>query len=84
MTNPVIADVRDTVARAIGTVTSATLLVRGFTARIQAAVDAALANGATAEELAPVQAEIDAFDVAASDLAAAVAENAEPAPPSEG
>lgn len=54
---------------------SAAVLIRGIAARIQAAVDAALAGGATAAELAPVQAEIDAMKASATDLAAAVAEN---------
>ena len=36
---------------------SATTLITGFAARQQAAVEAALGNGATAEELVPVQAE---------------------------
>lgn len=75
MPNPTIDDVRDTVSRATTIVTSATALIRGFNARMQAAVEAALANGATAAELAPVQAEIDTFDAAAQDLAAATAEN---------
>lgn len=75
MENPTIADVRDTVARATTVVTGAAALIRGFSARVQAAVDAALANGATAAQLAPLQAEIDAFDAVATDLASAVAEN---------
>jgi uncharacterized membrane protein len=75
MANPVIADVRDTVARATTVVTSATALIKGFNARMQAAVDAAIANGATAAELEPVQTEIDNFDTAAQDLAKAVTEN---------
>ena len=45
------------------------------TAVIQAAIDAALENGATAEELAPVQAEIDALNAAGDALAAAVVAN---------
>ncbi len=54
---------------------SAITLINGIAARIQAAVDAAIANGATAEELAPVQAEADALSAKADDLAAAVAAN---------
>ncbi len=75
MPSATVADVRDTVSRATTIVTSAAALIRGFNQRMQAAVAAALENGATAEELAPVQAEIDAFDVAAGDLASAVEEN---------
>ena len=51
---------------------SATTLITGFAARQQAAVEAALGNGATAEELVPVQAEIDALNASATALAAAV------------
>jgi hypothetical protein len=36
---------------------------------------AALVNGATAEELAPVQAEVDALRASSDDLTAAVSEN---------
>jgi len=54
---------------------SAVTLINGTAARIQAAVDQALANGATAEELAPVQAEADALSASADALAAAVQAN---------
>jgi ABC-type transporter Mla subunit MlaD len=59
---------------------SAKALIDGFGARLQAAVDAAVAGGATAEELAPVQAEVDALSAAATDLAASVAANTPAAP----
>lgn len=54
---------------------SAVTLINGFAARQQAAVDAAIANGATAEQLAPVQAEIDALKASSQALADAVAAN---------
>lgn len=54
---------------------SATLLINGIAARIQAAVDAAIAGGATAAELAPVQAEVDALKVSSDALSAAVVAN---------
>ena len=54
---------------------SATLLINGFAARVQAAVDKALAGGATAAELAPVQAEVDAMKTSAAALSSAVAAN---------
>lgn len=57
---------------------SATTLINGIAARIQAAVDAALAGGATAEQLAPVQAEVDSLRSASADLSAAVAANTPP------
>lgn len=75
MPNATIADTRDTIARATTVMASAKALIDGFKARLQAAKDEALANGATEEELAPLQAEIDTFDEHADDLAAAVQEN---------
>ena len=54
---------------------SATALIKGIAARIQAAIDAALGKGATEAELAPVQAEVDALSSASDALAAAVEEN---------
>lgn len=54
---------------------SATLLINGITARIQAAVDKAMANGATAAELAPVTDEIAAMKTSADALGAAVVAN---------
>jgi hypothetical protein len=55
--------------------TSAGVLIRGVSARVQAAVDKALNLGATEAELAPVQAEVDALNASATDLSAAVEEN---------
>jgi hypothetical protein len=57
---------------------SAVLALDGVAARIQIAVDAAVANGATSEELAPVQAEVDALKASSDSLAAAVAANTGP------
>ena len=54
---------------------SAVLFINGEAARIQAAVDKALAGGATAAELAPIQAEIDAMKASADALGAAVVAN---------
>jgi ABC-type transporter Mla subunit MlaD len=59
---------------------SAIALINGIAASVQAAVDAALAGGATAADLAPVQAEVDSLNAKATDLAAAVTANT-PAPP---
>lgn len=75
MSSPILADLTAAVANAKGAMDSATDLINGIAARIQAAVDAALANGATAAELAPVQAEIDALNQDARELADAVAAN---------
>lgn len=75
-TNPVLESLRAQVEQTVGVMESATALVNGFTARLQAAVDQALENGATEAELAPVQAEVDALKGASDALAAAVAANA--------
>jgi len=58
-----------------GVVDSATALINGLAARIQAAVDAAVANGATAEQLQPVTDEVAALKAKSDALAAAVAAN---------
>ena len=72
MPNPVLAELTREVGETVTIMGSATTLINGIAARIQAAVDAALANGATAEELAPVQAEVDALNASSEALAAAV------------
>ncbi len=66
------------VAATIGVEQSAGALIDGIAARVQAAVAAAIANGATAAELQPVQDEVDAMKVASDDLAAKVAANPNP------
>ena len=58
-----------------GVLDSALAYVQGNAARMQTAVDAALANGATAAQLAPVQAEIDATTAKAQAISAAIAAN---------
>ena len=54
---------------------AATLLINGIAARVQSAVDAAIANGATAAELAPVTDEVVALKKSADALSAAVVAN---------
>lgn len=54
---------------------SAVVLINGIKDRLKLAVDTALANGATAEELAPVTDEVAALSTSATDLAAAVEAN---------
>jgi len=75
MPNPILQTLSDQVAATTSVEASAKTLIDGFGARLQAAVDAALANGATAAELQPVQAEVDALKTASDDLAASVAAN---------
>ena len=78
MPSPILAALEAEVAEATTVMASATALINGFAARVQVAVDAAIANGATEAELAPVQAEIDALNAAGESLAAAVLANTEP------
>jgi hypothetical protein len=54
---------------------SAAIVINGIGARIQAAVDKAIAGGATAEQLAPLTAEIANLKTHGDALAAAVAAN---------
>ncbi len=75
MPSPILSELDAAVTAATTVMSSATTLIRGIAARVQAAVDAAIANGATAEELAPVQAEADALKASAKDLGDAVVEN---------
>lgn len=80
------ADLSDEIAaveKAKGVIESATVLISGFQARLDSAVSAALANGATAEQLQPLSDLSVELDAKANDLAAAVAANTPPAPPAE-
>jgi hypothetical protein len=69
-----LTDLDAQVTRTTGVMASAGVALRGVAGRIQAAVDAAVAGGATAADLAPVQAEVDALKAGADDLAAAISE----------
>jgi len=75
MSNPVLDALKDAVTRETQVVASAVALINGIAARVQAAVDAALANGATAAELQPVQDEVNTLNANADALAAAVQAN---------
>ena len=75
MPSPILVSLDAAVTKATTVESSAAALIRGIAARIQTAVDAALANGATAAELAPVQAEADALNASSDDLTAAITEN---------
>lgn len=54
---------------------SAIALINGFNAREQAAIDAALANGATAEQLQPLVDNLNAARSQSDALAAAITAN---------
>jgi hypothetical protein len=70
----ILTDLDAEVTKTTGVMASAAVALRGVAARIQAAVDAAIAGGATADQLAPVQAEVDALKAGSQDLAAAISE----------
>lgn len=73
--NPILQALADQVAKSTQVEASAAALISGFSARMEAAVQAALNGGATAEQLAPLSAEVDALKTSADALAAAVAAN---------
>ena len=75
MPHPTLDALSMQVTATAGVIDSAVLLIGGIADRIQAAVTAALANGATAEELAPVQGEVDLLRQKTDALAAAIAAN---------
>lgn len=76
----ILANLTATVARTTTVMGSATELITGFAGRLETAIQAALANGATEEELAPVTAEAAALTAGADALAAATAANTVAAP----
>lgn len=80
----ILDDLQAQVAATVTVEGSAVTLINGFAARMQAAVDAALAGGATAAQLAPVQDEINAMKTSSDALAAAVTANTPAAPPAPG
>ncbi len=75
MPSPLLANVTDDVTKATTVVKSATVLINGIQARIDAAVEAAITNGATAAELQPVSDLSDALEAETNALAAAVQAN---------
>lgn len=76
MTTPqVLLDLQAAVEKTKTVEASAVTLINGIAAKIQAAIDKALAGGASADDLAPVQQEVIDMNAAADALAAAVAAN---------
>ncbi len=71
----VLTDLAAAVTSAKGAMESATTLINGIAAKIQAAVDAALANGASAADLAPVTQLVTDLNTDSAALAASVAAN---------
>ena len=75
MANPVLDDLAAQVKANTDAEASAVIVLNGIAGRIQTAVDAALANGATAAELQPVTDEVAALKASADALSAAVVAN---------
>lgn len=75
MANPVLGELEAAVQKTLGVEASAVAFINGFAARLKAAVDAALANGATEAELQPIRDEIAAMQTSSDALAAAIAAN---------
>jgi hypothetical protein len=75
MTNPVVGTLVTDVTNAKGAMESATVLLNGFQARLDAAVAQALANGASEAELQPLTDLSTSFEADTAALAAAVAAN---------
>ena len=75
MPNPVLDDLTSNVTKAEGAMDSATVLINGIQAKLDAAVAKALENGATAVELAPLSSLSTELGSKADALAAAVAAN---------
>ena len=79
--SPALVDLQAQVEKTNGVVNSAITFINGIPALIAAAVAAAIANGATAEQLAPVVALGDTMGANADALAQAIAANSPPPPP---
>lgn len=75
MANPILGDLVAAVTRAQGVMDSATALINGFAAKLDAAIAQALANGATEAELLPLQNLDDELHAKSDALAQAVAAN---------
>lgn len=75
MTSPVLGNLTTAVNDTVGVMQSAEVALNGVAQKVQDAVSAALANGATADELAPVQLVVDALVAEKNNLANAVAAN---------
>lgn len=73
--NPLLQLLADQVKATTDAEKAAVEWINGSAARIQAAVDKALAGGATAAELAPIQAEVDALKASADAIGAAIVAN---------
>ena len=75
MANPILGTLADEIAQTRTVIASAVVLIDGISARIQTAVEAALANGATEAELAPFTELEAALEADRTALANAVSRN---------
>ncbi len=71
----VLVDLSAATLKAKGAMESATVLINGIAARVQAAIDKAVAGGASAADLAPVQQVVIDLNTDADALATSVAAN---------
>lgn len=75
MPNPTLDALAAQVAASVQVQASAKQLIDGIAGRIQAAIDAAIAGGASAADLAPVQDEVDSLKSSTDALSTSVAAN---------
>lgn len=75
MPNPALGNLEADITEARTVVKGATILVEGFQERLDKAVEAAIANGATAEQLQPLSDLSDGLEADVKVLAAAVQKN---------
>lgn len=87
MASPILGELSNEVALTVGTMQSAEVFIDGTSERLERAVQEALRNGATAEELVPVTSFISEMKTQRDELAAAISrqpgEPVEPAEPEE-
>ena len=71
----ILDELKTAVSNATTVMASAETLIKGFATRLQEAVDVAIVNGATKEQLEPVIAEVSALNTSSSELANAITAN---------
>lgn len=79
--NPILQSLADQVAATLSVEAAAVQWINGSAARLDAAVAAALAGGATAAQLAPITDEVAALKASADAIAAAIVANTPAAHP---
>lgn len=79
--NPALDTLKAQIEKATTVEASADTLIKGISQRVNDAVNAALANGATAEQLQPVSDVANALDAESDVLQASIVANTPAAPP---